>query len=282
MIQSLAIFPNQCALNSKPVIEAIITSAYHRGIQIKENSLDCDAALIWSVLWAGRMKGNQQVYQHYRSHGRSVIAIDVGSLCRGVTWKIGVNHINQQGQFGNHDALDADRPRKLGIELIHPRASGTKILVAGQHANSLQVADLPSQEHWITNIVNELRLCTDRSIIVRHHPRSKLNVSALPDHIEIQVPNKLQNTYDDFDFDLANIHAVVNFSSSPGVTAAIQGVRPIVSEHSLAYPVSIATADIDKPYQVDRQQWLIELCHTEYLTTEISSGLWLDRLQELI
>ena len=282
MIQSLAIFPNQCALNSKPVIEAIITSAQHRGIQIKENSLDCDAALIWSVLWAGRMKGNQQVYQHYRSHGRSVIAIDVGSLCRGVTWKIGINHINQQGQFGNHTALDADRPQKLGVELKSPQAGGGKILVAGQHANSLQVADLPSQENWITSIVNELRQYTDRSIIARHHPRSRLDVSALPKHIEMQVPNKLQNTYDDFDFDLANIHAVVNFSSSPGITAAIQGVRPIVSEHSLAYPVSIALADIDKPYQVDRQQWLIELCHTEYLTTEISSGLWLDRLQELI
>ena len=98
----------------------------------------------------------------------------------------------------------------------------------------------------------------------------------------MQVPNKLQNTYDDFDFDLANTHAVINFSSSPGITAAIQGVRPIVSGHSLAYPVSIALADIDKPYQVDRQQWLIELSHTEYLTTEISSGVWLDRLQELI
>lgn len=282
MIKSLAIFPKQCALNSKPVIEAVIASAQHRGIQIKENSLDCDAVLIWSVLWAGRMKGNQQVYQHYRSQTRSVIAVDVGSLIRGVTWKIGINHINRQGQFGNSVALDANRPQKLGIELKTPPAPGNKILVAGQHANSLQVAGLLGQENWITNVVNELGLYTDRSIVVRHHPRSKLNVSALPNHIEIQVPVKLQNTYDDFDFDLADIHAVVNFSSSPGITAAIQGVRPIVSDHSLAYPVSIDPANIDKPYQLDRQQWLIELSHTEYLIEEISRGMWLDRLQELI
>ena len=37
---------------------------------IVENSLDCDAALIWSVLWYGRMAGNHKVWQHYRKQNK--------------------------------------------------------------------------------------------------------------------------------------------------------------------------------------------------------------------
>ena len=36
--------------------------------------------------------------------------------------------------------------------------------------------------------------------------------------------------------------------------------------------------DIENPPDVDREQWLIELAHTEYLTEEIEQGLWLTRL----
>jgi len=38
-------------------------------------------------------------------------------------------------------------------------------------------------------------------------------------------------------------------------------------------------ADIEKPYTLDREQWLTEICHTEYTVQEIKQGLWLRRLQ---
>lgn len=281
MIKTLSIFPKQCALNSTPVMQAIVSSASRCGIEIKENSFDSDAAVIWSVLWKGRMRSNQQVYQHYRGRSLPVIVIDVGSLHRGLTWKIGINNINRRGEFGNHQNLDHDRPAKFGI-VLEPGQSGNKILIAGQHNQSLQVQSLSCQEDWISGMIKDLKQHTDREIVIRDHPRSRLDRAKIPAGVTWQLPTKINDTYDDFDFDMKDVHAVINFSSSPGIQAAIAGVRPIVSCDSLAYPVGIDICDIDQPYCHDRQQWAVELAHTEYLISEIEQGVWINRLRDFL
>jgi hypothetical protein len=73
-------------------------------------------------------------------------------------------------------------------------------------------------------------------------------------------------------------HAVVNHNSGPGTQAAIAGSRPVVHESSLAAPVAVSFADIEKPYDIDRSQWLIEICHTEYTVEELRTGQWLKRI----
>ena len=93
MIKNVAYYPLQCAKNSQPVVSAVLDCLQARGIQTQENSMTSDAAIIWSVLWAGRMSANQAVYEHYRSQGRPVIIIEIGALYRGNTWKIAVNNI---------------------------------------------------------------------------------------------------------------------------------------------------------------------------------------------
>jgi hypothetical protein len=87
----------------------------------------------------------------------------------------------------------------------------------------------------------------------------------------------LTNTYDSYDMHY-RCHAVVNYNSGPGIQAAIAGTRPIVDHTSLAHPVSVTWADIEKPYAVDRDAWLVKICHTEYTTQEIKQGLWLNRI----
>jgi hypothetical protein len=62
----ISYFPNQAALNSKPVLSAFIQGCRSLGIETVENSMDADAAVIWSVLFQGRMLPNQRVYEHYR------------------------------------------------------------------------------------------------------------------------------------------------------------------------------------------------------------------------
>ena len=106
MIKNIAYFPSQCALNSKPVMGAVLDCLQLSGIQTQENSWDSDAAVIWSVLWHGRMKPNQAVYEHYRAQNKPVIVIEIGSLYRGNTWKIAVNNITSQGYYGHLDNLD--------------------------------------------------------------------------------------------------------------------------------------------------------------------------------
>jgi hypothetical protein len=277
----VAYFPNQCAQNSQPVMQAMLTSLRKAGHICEENSYDCDAAIIWSVLWAGRMARNQEVWSRYRERQRPVICVDVGALYRGETWKIAVNSITANGYYGHTENLDWDRPRKLGISLAINVNRNPRIVIAAQHARSQQVVGLVSMEGWVIQQVERLREVTDRPIVVRPHPRSELNWAGLihlPKDVVIEQPIKVANTYDSYNLAF-DCHAMVNHNSGPGIQAALAGTRPVVDSSSLAHPVSIRVEDIEKPYTVDRHQWLTEICHTEYTVKEIEEGMWLKRIQ---
>ena len=276
----MAYFPLQCAKNSVPVISAMLDSLRQAGINTQENSWDADAVIIWSVLWSGRMATNQAVWSHYKAAGKPVIIIDVGALYRGETWKVALNSITANGYYGHKENLDWDRPKKLGISLAINVTRNPRIVIAAQHARSLQVVGLVSMEGWVIQQVERLRTVTDRPIVVRPHPRSPLNWAGLvhlPPDVVIEQPQKIVNTYDSYNLAF-DCHAIVNHNSGPGIQAALAGTRPIVDVSSLAHPVSIDLHDIEQPYTVDRDQWLVEICHAEYTVEEIKKGLWLHRL----
>jgi hypothetical protein len=276
----VAYFPNQCAQNSVPVMQAMLDSLRSAGHTVEKDSLDADAAIIWSALWYGRMAPNKAVYEHYRASNKPVIIADAGALYRGETWKISLNHINRLGYYGHHENLDMDRPRKLGISLALNLSRNPTILIAAQHRFSLQLAN-QNHEEWIMEQVEAIRKVSDRPIVIRPHPRSPLQIASLTKDITIEKPQKINNTYDSFDMHF-DYHAVVNYCSGPGIQTAISGTRPIVGAYSLAAPVSVAIEDLDKPYNVDRDQWLVEICHTEYTVQEIKEGLWLKRLSKAL
>ena len=277
MIKTVAYFPEQCALNSGPVMSRVLDCLQARGFKTEENSMNSDAAVIWSVLWHGRMARNELVYRHYRNQNKPVIIVEVGALYRGTTWKISLNNVTADGYYGHTEKLDLDRPRKLGISLAQPIKSNPYIIIAAQHRSSLQLEGV-DLEAWVTQQVNELKQHTDRPIHVRPHPRCKLQTDRIPKTVEYEIPHKVSNTYDNFDMHF-DCHAVVNYNSGPGIQAAISGVRPVVNHSSLAHPVSVELANIEQPYDIDRESWLIELCHTEYTLNEIERGQWVDRLQ---
>jgi hypothetical protein len=276
-MRTIAYFPNQCALNSRPVMAAVLDVLQGAGILTQENSMDSDAAIIWSVLWNGKMQANKAVYEHYRAQVKPVIIIEIGALYRGTTWKIAVNNITADGYYGHTENLDWDRPRKLGISQAVTAFHRPEILIAAQHQHSLQVADLPSIEAWIYKQIVRIKQFSDRPIVVRSHPRSTLNIRLLPSDIVFEEPNPLTNTYDSFDMHF-DCHAVVNYNSGTGIQAAISGTRPIVDMSSLAYPVSVSYAELEQPYLIDRDRWLVEICHTEYTLNEIQQGTWLKRI----
>ena len=259
-------------------MSAFLDCCQASGIQTRENSLDADAAVIWSVLWHGRMRPNQGVYEHYRSQNKPVIVIDIGALYRGHTWKLAVNHITRDGYYGHEHDLDWNRPRKLQISLASQVNPGPEIIVAAQHRNSLQVAGIDSMESWVLAQIQLLRNSTDRPIRIRAHPRSPLRMPHLPAGTTMEVARPIAHTYDSFDMHF-NCHAVVNHNSGPGIQAGIAGCRPIVAHSSLAYPVAVGYADIEQPYEVDRELWLAKICHTEYTVQELREGLWLKRIE---
>jgi hypothetical protein len=259
----VAYFPNQASLNSGPVLTAALQACEKMGLTTAANDMTADAAMIWSVLWHGRMQANQAVYQHFRSLNKPVIIIEVGVLHRNQTWKIALNNITSAGYYGHQQDLDWDRPSKLGIKLQTKTLNHGRVLVAGQHNRSLQLEGV-DQEAWYVQKINEV--ADGRSVIVRPHPRCALDRARFPKNITWEQPRKLVNTYDSFDMHW-EFDSVINYNSGPGIQAVIAGVPAVVDQTSLAYNIE------------DREQWLVEICHTEYTVEEIQTGIWLKRLK---
>ena len=80
-------FPNNLPSNADEVYPNLI-DAINKTDELVENDMNADAALIWSVLWYGKMSGNKKVWDHYRQQNKPVIVIEVGGLLRNKTWKL--------------------------------------------------------------------------------------------------------------------------------------------------------------------------------------------------
>jgi hypothetical protein len=262
------------ALNSVPVFDAFeqgLRSLGHESVTDHE-----DVAVIWSVLWAGRMKANRQIYYECQHLNKPVIIIEVGNLKRGETWRISLNHINNQGIFGNHTDLDHTRPAVLDVKLKPiPAHRRGEILIACQHQDSLQWEGMPLMKTWCEEIIIKIKQHTHRRIIVRPHPRSSFPFKM--SGILFERPQRVPNTYDEFNI-LYGYHCVINHNSGPAVQAAIQGVPILCDSSSLASPVSASWETLDAPQLPDRTEWFLKLCHTEWTVKEIAQGIPLQRL----
>ena len=266
------------ALNSAPVFDAFERGVKSLGHEIVKN--DENFAVIWSVLWSGRMKPNQEVYRRCVKNNIPVIIIEVGNLLRHKTWRISINNINGLGIFGNDDNFDQKRPEKLGLSLkpVNSRRR-EEILIAAQHQQSLQWQGMPSMSAWVENVVAQLRQHTTRNIMVRPHPRSPFSVNL--NNVRMLSPKIIPGSYDDFDIDY-NYHCVVNHNSGPAVQAAVFGTPVICDSSSLAGELSGNIENIESINLPDRTEWFLKLCHTEWTTDEISQGIPLERILKKI
>lgn len=271
------------ALNSKPVFQAFEQSLIHAGHSVVHNSFNADVAVIWSVLFNGRMAGNKGVWDKFRSQDKPVIVLEVGGIQRGTTWKVGLNGINRDAYFGPLNN-DETRASSLGLKLKPWQEKGEYILICGQHDKSLQWQNQPSMSTWFLKTYDEIRKYSKRPIIFRPHPRCRLpEIERGLKYVYRQEPRQLGGTYDDFDLDFNNIWATVSWSSNPGIHSVIEGVPAFVSTHSLAYDAANDVDflhDIETPLMPDRTQWLNDYAHTEWTVDEISRGLPLNQLTD--
>ena len=276
-----SLFKQYGALNSRPIFDAFEYSLKQAGHIIEEDSMHSDVAVIWSVLFNGRMTGNKPIWDYYTKTGRKVIVLEVGGIKRGTTWKVGLNGINRTAYFGDKDN-DRARADSLGLVCKPWRPNGNFILICGQHDKSLQWRDMPRMSNWFLNTYDEIRKHTNRPIIFRSHPRCRLeHIERGLKHVYRQEPRHVNGTYDSFDMGFDNIHCTISYSSNPGIHSVIEGVPAFVSTHSLAYDVANDIDflyDIENPLMPDRTQWLNDYAHTEYTVEEISAGLPLKRL----
>ena len=271
----IAYFPTQVALNAQPVIDAFLQGCTHLGIETVQNSTQADAAVIWSVLWHGRMKSNESIYRLYRQQNKPVFVLEVGMLRRGITWKLGLNG-TWAGCYPGE--ITAGRAKDLHIDVNPWINSGYNVVIACQRSDSEQWTGQPPTIAWLTETARKIRQYTDKPIVIRPHPRQR--IASIPGCV-IESPQPIPGTYDSFNYDqcLKTTWAVINYNSGPGAQAILNGVPAFVGATSLAAPVGNQDlAQIENPLRPDRTQWIEQLAHTEWTIPEIASGLPLQRL----
>jgi len=264
-------------LNSKPVFDAFIKSIKQAGdtVEINEDN-NCDATIIWSVLWQGRMMHYRPIWENYRNKNKPVIVLEVGGIKRNETWKIGINGINREADFANQE-VDNDRWKKFNIDLHPWKQNGDNIIICGQHHNSHQWRNNKAMHRYIPDQINEIRKHTDRPIVIRPHPRNNFHIDVTKyKSVKFVNPVRDRDTYDDTDFttQLNTAWAVVNYSSNPAIQSVFRGVPVFVSTASLCFEVgNKKLRNINSPVMPDRSEWINKLAYTEWWIDEIEKGL---------
>lgn len=177
---------------------------------------------------------------------------------------------------GNYfgDNPDPDRwkqiSQELNLSLKDWRTRGDHILIACQRNGGWSMNGLDVVE-WLDRTIAELRLYTDRPIIVRGHPGDK-NAKA---YLRQNRWNVSKN--EKISQDLKNAWATITYNSSPGVASSIEGVPVFVTDPnpkiSQAYDVAnFNLADIENPKLLERQQWVEKLAMCHWKFEELTSG----------
>ncbi|OUU40428.1 MAG: hypothetical protein CBC16_06185 [Verrucomicrobia bacterium TMED56] len=281
----IEIWPEHGPLNSKDIFDKFIKSLRASGEQIWENKQapDADVAVIWSVLWQGRMRKYKDIWDRYRKANKPVIVIEVGGIKRNETWKIGINGVNREADFANQN-VGGERWKKFNTALQPWKQSGNDIIICGQHTNSHQWRNNPPMSKWFVDKITEIRKYTDRPIVIRPHPRNHVEIDTTKyKDVKIIGPKRDRNTYDDTDLAdrLKSAWALVSYSSNPAITAAMHGIPVYVSEASLSYDIgNTSFENINNPNMPDREKWANQLAYTEWWTEEIEQGLPWKRIKK--
>lgn len=280
----IALFPDNGSLNSKPVFAALIEHLRAKGEEIYINEdRDCDVAVIWSVLWLGRMAGNKKIWDSFQTKNKPVVVMEVGGLKRNTTWKMGINGINRDADFANQ-TFDNKRWPLFNIEMKPWKQTGNVIIICGQHDTSQQWKKNPRMSNWIEQQIKEIRKYSQKPILIRPHPRNNFDFDEKKyTNVRIKKPQRDWTTYDDTDFKktLKSTWSVVNHSSNPAIESVINGIPVFVSESSLCYDVGNANlSDIEKPAMPSRLTWANKLSYTEWTTQEIRDGLPWARIRQ--
>ena len=191
----IEIWPKYGPLNSKDIFKKFINSLENNNEQLFVNQeTDADVAVIWSVLWAGRMSGYRPIWNRYTNKNKAVVVIEVGGIKRNETFKIAINGINREADFANQQ-FDDDRWKKFNTSLKPWKQTGDNIIICGQHSNSHQWRKNPPMTKWIEEQIQKIREHTEKPIVIRPHPRHRVAIDTSKfRNVKIIEPKRDHNT----------------------------------------------------------------------------------------
>jgi hypothetical protein len=267
------------------VLEAFVAGAQAQGARVllQRECQVVPARLAVILGWVGtKIRGShiqlrRDVIDHQRGSGHLIMPID------GSCFKF-ADHHNQflryslDGVFYNRDRYaNANSTahkwnqiqQVLGLQLHPWRAQGDHVLVCLQRDGgwSMKGTDMTA---WTVSTVRRLRELTSRPIVIRAHPKHRIDLSALSDLTGVR--QSLDGT--DLTQDLAGAWAAVFYNSSASVAAVLAGI-PVFATDDDCVAWRMANPDlaqIENPCMPAREQWLYDLSAAHWTDAESSSG----------
>ena len=267
------------------VLQAFADGSRSQGARVLLQKLpqvvDCRLAVILG--WVGtKISGphiqlRQDVINRQRQHGNHVMPID-GSCFKFVDvdsyfLRYSLNGVfynkNNYANANSNDSKWNQIQHKLNLELKPWRSHGDHVLVCLQRDGgwSMKGTDMSL---WTHRTIKHLRSITQRPIVIRPHPKHKMDLSeltALPGVRSSVDGCSLQQ-------DLANAWAAVFCNSSSSVAAVLAGI-PVFADDDDCVAWAVANQDlgsIETPNMPDRTQWLNDLSAAHWTDHESQTG----------
>ena len=236
-----------------PVISAVIAGAGCRHSYAEDyGGFTEGIPVCWGVL-----RNSKKILDDAKFNDQHFIYIDHAYFNRGHgnSYRICVNSY----ESNTMKICPSKRSELLNVSLKPWNTQGTKIIVCPP---TEYFAEAHSVHGWLHNTVNELKLHTDRKIVVRNKP--KPGEKALP------LVEQLKQA-----------HALVTHSSNVAIEAACLGTPVFVSATSASSPIGLTDLSmIETPIYPNRSMWINNLAYCQFDLSEVKSGEFLNIINE--
>lgn len=252
-----------CYVSPHKPKSAQICSAFAKGCGGRVES--GKTLLSGAAMFYGITSHTLEIFAQAKQSAQTIYYADNGYLHRGEYFR--VTHGNWQ--HSGVGRADYQRLAQLGIEISSAKIDGDYVLICppGQLYARLMGFDA---EHWLQNIMEQLRRITRRDLHIRVKPDArslKENYGILPK----ALPDR--SLHDD----LAGAWALVTHNSNVAVDAALAGVPVFVTGQSPALAIgSGRLEDIENPPRPDvkkRLEWAAVLAANQWSMEEMENGI---------
>lgn len=209
--------------------------------------------------------------------------------------KVGWYHYNNNGKF-NNESVDDFRWKKFlsknKLKIKDWKSKGDYILIMGQIEYDSALISMYDTGYksfigWIENTIKTIRKYSDRSIVIRPHPKDlnqyivkckkivdqNLKVSISTNFSSDDV-NKLSGG-DGLYKDLSNAYCVITYNSNSIVEAVCEGI-PVFALDQGSPAYDIAHHDLSLIENLDRNKdiykWCSQIAYTMWNSDEIAKG----------
>ena len=283
--------------NTNPEKPAIITNfiegVWRAGddgtIVTDYNPVDVDVAVVQGFVHPGSKNSQhlnlrKSVFEHQMKRGKRSIIVDSNlflSYDNGNSNKF--LRYSYDGIFPNTGEYCNDHPdpnrwnmisKKLGIELKPVRKHGKYILVCCQRDGGWSMDGQPLMP-WLVKTIQNIKKYTDKPIMVRFHPGDKGVLNHKRQLARYRLRNVTISNSKNILSDLQGAHALINYNSSPGIIAAIEGVPVFALDIERSQAKDVAHIDLqylEKPKEFDREKWVHKMAQMHWTLDELKTG----------